>query len=78
MVDIAAKYLTFHFKLKLKSVRQNVKTNIKLPFHLPINELQLRCFSYFVYKQMSMTSICARYGNERLHSSPGRGGSKAG
>ena len=31
-----------------------VKRISNVPFHLPINELQLRCFSYFVYKQMSM------------------------
>ena len=35
-----------------------VKRISNVPFHLPINELQLRCFSCFVYKQMSMTSIC--------------------
>ena len=35
-----------------------VKRTSDVPFHLPINELQLRCFSYFIYKQMSMTSIC--------------------
>ena len=36
-----------------------VKRTSNVPFHLPvINELQLRCFSCFVYKQLSLSSIC--------------------
>ena len=35
-----------------------VKRISNVPFHLPNNELQLRCFSCFVYKQMCITSIC--------------------
>ena len=81
--------------LNLKVCVKMVKRISNVPFHLPINELQQRCFPSFVYKQMSsMTNICiltymarkkslpmatcARYENERLHLSPGLGGSKAG